>query len=69
LKRLRPLEKERRGSTGMILIVFIFILFWSLTKTIEKVGSKITDQLQVQNDLLRKVESKLEAKNDEGSEL
>jgi len=53
----------------MILIVFIFILFWSLTKTIEKVGSKITDQLQVQNDLLRKVESKLEAKNDEGSEL
>ena len=35
------------------MILIVFTLFWSLTKTIEKVGSKITDQLQVQNDLLR----------------
>ncbi len=52
----------------MIVIVFIFVLFWSLTKTIEKVGTKITDQLQVQNDLLRKL-NKIEAKDDRGPDL
>ncbi|MFK3960411.1 hypothetical protein [Guptibacillus hwajinpoensis] len=42
------------------MIVIVFILFWSLTKNLEKVGTKITDQLQVQNELLRDIKNKIE---------
>ncbi|MDO6658129.1 hypothetical protein [Anaerobacillus sp. 1_MG-2023] len=41
------------------MIVFNFISHWSLPNNLEKVGTKITDQLQVQNGLLREIKNKI----------
>lgn len=42
---------------ALVIIIFLFIFLWSITKTLEKVTDKILEKQNTQNELLMEIKS------------